>query len=482
MKPSLAFFLAVMVPFLFFFSRAYAEDDYINKSYIDSTIQRVFFNLNAATDVSGMGMKMDDAITFAKQAAQRLKNIANESPNKKYILWKVGEIESQIYLEESGMLLEKNQKRQKLINDLVAPFNAEIGAKRPDFARLVSLHNQALSIDRAKAYEFGVALEARKKNIRREAAASLENALTEGDYELARREAVFLKTNQEPLGMSLAQYSMLAAKVQAKVTVNSEREFIALDVNAIEALLLKNSFSEARTALSVAENRVDGLKDMVMKTEWDRYYFKTKRLRESLEHKEDSLVRINLAILGDQGVVAADDYLENVLKKLGVFHEKTSKMGLAILEKAMASRKLQDTAVVKQLASIPRPAMDDSCSMFFDLMSAAKKKAQEKADSAKTATEGNVRHTHSEEVRLANMRVSMELRKKREEELKVANTTKANKLMIEIYTLLEKKEVQKAWEEYNDHQPLLARYIPVAEFSLLDSLVNAKHTAMGKKR
>jgi hypothetical protein len=455
---------------------------YTSQTYVDSTIQRAFFNLNSATDEAGMGMKMEDAIAFAKQTVARLKSIAKGNPNEKYILWKVGELESQIYLEESGMFLEKNQKRQKLVNDMVGPFNTELGKHRPDFSRLADMYNQALGIDRAKAFDFGQALEQRKRNIRREAVASLENAVAQGDFNLAWQELVYLKNNLSPLGIPLAQYSMLAAEVQAKVQVNSEREMIAANVNTTESLIAKSSFFDARASLAVLEDRVDGMRDLVPKTEFDRLFFRNKRLREKLEHKEDSLVRINTALLRDQGVVAANDYLENTLRKCGVLQEKIGKMELAILEKAMASRKLQDTAVVRQLAEISLQPTNDSSSIFSDLVSAAKKKAQEKADSARDAQEGRTHVTHIEGVRLANMRVSEDLRRKREQEFQKDNTDKANKRMIEIYVLLQKNEVQKAYDQYADQQSFLARYIPAPAFSVLDSTVTARHSSQGKKK
>ncbi len=455
---------------------------YTSQTYVDTTIQRAYYNLNAAAEVSGMSMKMEDAISSAKQTAARLKSIARGNPNEKYILWKVGELESQIYLEESGMLLEKNQRRQKQVNDLVGPFNTEIGKRRPDFSRLADLYHQALSVDRAKAFEFGTALDDRKKTICREAVVSLEKALTQGDFDLAWQELVYLKNNREQLGISPTQYSLYAAKVQAKVNLGNERELITSNMNTAEILIRQNDFSDARNALGVLEDRVSGIQDLVTKSEWDRYYFRNKRLRESLERKEDSLVRVNTVILRDQGVVAANDYLEGVLKKLGVLPEKIGNMELAILEKAMAYRKLQDTAVVKQLASISAPATDDSSSLFSDLVGAAKKKAQEKADSAKLAQEGNARLTSTEQVRLANMRVSQELKKKREDEMLKENQVKANKIMIDIYVLLDLKQIQKAYDEYTDHQAFLARNVFTASFVAIDSSVNAEYAAMKKKQ
>jgi hypothetical protein len=459
-----------------------AGNDFLSQTYIDTSIQRAFYALNAATDVAGMGMKMEDAVGFARQTVNRLKNMAKGNPNEKYVLWKVGELESQIYLEESGMLLEKNRKRQKMVNDLAGPFNAETGKHRPDFIRLEDLRNKALAIDRTRAFEFGVALEERKKNLRREVVLSLQKAVIEGDFDLAWRELVYLKNNREALGIPLSQYSVLAAKLQAKVQVSTEREFIAVNANTVEGFIAKSVFAEARSSLAVLEDRVEGMRDLVMKAEWERWYFRNKRLHEALERKEDSLIKVDAAILRDQGIVAANDYLEKIIKRLGVLPEKVGSMELAILEKAMANRKLQDTAVARQLASIAPQVADDSSSMFTDLVSAAKKKAIDDADSARMAQEKRAHLTQAEEVRLANMRVSLEQRKKREEEMQKENVARAEKEMIDVYVLLEKNEIQKAYEEFADHQTLLARYIPAPAFSTLDSTIAAEGIPSDRKK
>lgn len=461
---------------------AASAQQYISQTYIDTSIQRAYYNLNAATDVSGMGMKLEDAIASAKQIAVRLKNIAAGNPNEKYILSKVNELEGQIYLEESGMLLEKNRKRQKQINDFVGRFNDELGKPRPDFSVLSSLYNQAMSIDRAKAYDFGVSLDNRKTNITREAAASFDKALSAGDFDNAWRELVYLKNNKDYLGISINQYSQLAAKIQAKITLGNEREFIARDADIVELLTNNHCFMEARNELEVVEDRVASIKSMARKVEWDKFYFRNKRLREALERKEDSLVRVDLVMLNDQGVIAASDFLEQRLKKCGVRPEKTAKIEFAILEKAMGGRKLQDTSVGKELTSASTVAAADTSSLVSDLMSAAKKKAQAKADSAKAAQASGVRLTSAEELRLANMRVSQEQRKKRDEEMFKENKIKANDIIIKIYIWLDQKETQKAYDEYTDRQAFLARNVATTSFAALDSAVNAEYARFKKKK
>jgi hypothetical protein len=461
---------------------SFADPPYINQLYIDTTIQRAYYNITAATDVAGMGPKMEQAIAYAKQVISRLKNIAKGNPNEKYILWKVGELESQVYLEESGLLLEKQNKKQKLVNDQVTDFNAELGRRRPDFAKLDRICMQANAIDGSTGVDMKQSLASRKKNIAKEAVASLENAINNGDYDVARIEVVYLRENLDALGISLSEFSMLKAKMLSKVTVESDRVFMVTYSKKIEEFLAKNNFGDARPALAVFKDRVDGLKGQVLSKEWDRYFFKNKRLSETLEHKEDSLVKTNLSILGAQGITEANAFLDTVVKKLGVAQEKIGKIDLAILERAMANKKLQDTTVIKELASLPQATPDDSSTLFTDLVSAAKKKARAKEDSAAAEQMSHGHLTHAEEIRQTNMRLLAEGQKKRSGQMQKENQEKANKQMVEIYTLLEKKDYKKAYEEYTDRQSFLARYIPAPAFTSLDSTVNARYASVGKKK
>jgi hypothetical protein len=205
-------------------------------------------------------------------------------------------------------------------------------------------------------------------------------------------------------------------------------------------------------------------------------------MTETLQRKEDSLVKVNLAILGSQGIIEAEAFLDTVVKKLGVAQEKIGRIDLAILERAMANKKLQDTTVIKELAALPQATPDDSGTLFVDLVSAAKKKAQEKSDSARASQQTPGHLSQAEELRQKNMRLLAEGQKKRSDQLLRDNQDKANKQMIEIYTFLEKKDVKKAYEEYTERQSFLARYIPSPAFSALDSTVNARYASIGKKK
>jgi hypothetical protein len=87
-------------------------------------------------------MTQEEAVASAKRIAVKLRKLAEYDQNRKYILFKTGELENQIYLEEEGLLLEKEQYRQKSANDLIPLFNAELGKQRPDFKNLWSIQKQ----------------------------------------------------------------------------------------------------------------------------------------------------------------------------------------------------------------------------------------------------------------------------------------------------------------------------------------------------
>jgi hypothetical protein len=235
--------------------------------------------------------------------------------------------------------------------------------------------------------------------------------------------------------------------------------------------------ADARAGLAAIQDGLDGLKGKVLSKDWDKYFFKHKRLCDALTFKEDSLVKVNLMILSTEGVIAANAFLDTVVKKRDIASDKIGTIDLAILTQAMAARKYRDTTVAKQLASMPSAVLQDSSTLVADLVVAAKKKAQAKADSGK-----GDHLTQAEEVRRRNMRLLAEGNKSRFDQIKTDNEERAKKEMVEIYTLLEKKDTQKASQMYLDRQAFLCRYIPQAAFYALDSTVNARVMQAGKKK
>ncbi|MDD5674816.1 MAG: hypothetical protein PHC61_11670, partial [Chitinivibrionales bacterium] len=77
---------------------------YVQQSYVDSLVQDAFYGFNEAAAASSQAdakQKKQEAIAGAKEVAHKLRALAQNDPNQKYILWRLSELEGQIYLEEN---------------------------------------------------------------------------------------------------------------------------------------------------------------------------------------------------------------------------------------------------------------------------------------------------------------------------------------------------------------------------------------------
>ena len=130
---------------------------YVPKIVIDTLVEQAFVGLNIAADgMPGEDRRREEAIAEAKKIANRLRLEAQGDPNERYILWKTGELEGQILLEERDLILRQLEKKQKESNAVVSVFNRELGKKRPDFMVLKKAIDDMDRIDPRKARELRV--------------------------------------------------------------------------------------------------------------------------------------------------------------------------------------------------------------------------------------------------------------------------------------------------------------------------------------
>ncbi|MGB7568939.1 MAG: hypothetical protein WBM07_13850 [Chitinivibrionales bacterium] len=455
-------------------NRSFAAESsaYISQTYIDTLIQRAYYTLNATEEISRAAPQKEDAIAEAKSIVKKLKKIAEGDKNKKYILWKVGELESQIYLEEKGLLLEKDRRRQMAVNELIGPFNGELAKPRPDFARLNDFYARMKDLDAAKAGDLEYSIRDRSKSLSREIVVVIEQCIEKGNFDGAREDLAYCKNNEGSLEISLTRYSTLTAKVQAHVSVDNEKAFIAANLTKADNACKRNDLGGARAIMKTIAVRLDGIKGVLYQREWDKLYFGNKRIARAIEHKEDSLVSRNLVLLKNQGVGAATEFSDSVLKKWDVAPEKIGKVNYAILEVAVAQKKKDTNGLSKDVeALVDNP--QDSGSVMDDILAAAKIKAKAKADSARLAEEGNKRLTSVEKVRLDNMRLAEQGKEQREQQRIKENRDKAQHLLVEIYTLLEKGRRTNAKDEFKDKQGFFKEFLSPEAYKKLETAVGS---------
>jgi len=186
----LGFFLLCIVPLTLYViepsgAACYASNkkEYLSQTTIDTLIQQAFVNINASmgTDVPDADARHRQSVIDAKETVAKLKAMAKGDPNEKYVLWKVNELEYQVFLEERDMVLKNTQKGKKEENLLIAEFNKELGKKRPDFIALSMICRDMNALNRLKENEMKRSMDQRSEAITRDVVVTIEKALLAGD-------------------------------------------------------------------------------------------------------------------------------------------------------------------------------------------------------------------------------------------------------------------------------------------------------------
>lgn len=464
----LALLFALPLSVLVFHGECRAAEQYLTQTHIDSLIDRAFYKLNTADEMAGAGYTIEEAIEYGKHVARRLKRRAEGDPNEKYILWKVSELEGQLYLEETAAREGRVNQRQRSVNYLVGPFNGEIGKQRPNFARVYRICRQMSAVDQAKGEELKYLADDRRTNIAREVVYSLQTALEAGDLDKARRELVYCKRNLDFLGISLNRYGRLAAKVESRISVDAEIAFIDKSIDKVEDMLAQNHLGEAGELIGVMSTRLQSIKKRTIQREWDRRYYRNRRLNKQLERKEDSLVAANREILRTRGIYEAKKFMNTVLAGHGVSERKIGQVDFEILQTAMA-RGRDESAEESDYAALQGESGE--VSVMDNLMAVAKQKARGEASGATTPEVQGVQLTHMGEVRRKRLAVSERVRRARARKRQREEKKETEEALVEIYTLVEKRRGQQTFDLFVSTRHLLQEHLPKKDFEDLEARV-----------
>ena len=358
---------------------------YLSQVYIDTTIGKAMYVLIEAAHRPGFGHLREDAIQEAKRVAEELKLASKKDPNRAYVLTKLADLEQQIYFEEKELEEKKQQERIKLLNHLVGQFNTETAKPRPDFNTLFTILEQMQNVNARKADQIEALIEERARNVAREVVYYIQAALDRSDLDKARRELDYVYKNMQPLGMSLTDYSVFAAKVQARVSLKDEQAFLASDAKEAERLLNESKLGGAADALSRIEKRLVRIKDRISDGECKSYTAKINRFSSILHAREDSLVNVNLQLLQTRGIDTALTFMDYIQRYFGVSREKIMVVDHEILLGLLATRTQKDTVISREVAELT--AESNQSFGTEDILRAAQKKAQVRADSIRAAEE-----------------------------------------------------------------------------------------------
>ena len=422
---------------------------YLSKTVIDTLIQQAFVNLNATSDgMPGSDIRHLLAINDAKRVFARLRETGRGDPNEKYILWKTGELGSQILLEERDIILQQLEKRQKEKNAIIAIFNAEVGKKRPEFAVLSTAIDKMTIVDPSKTGEMLRSFDQRRSNISRAVVAVLEKALRAGDWVTMQPEFDYCKKNREYLTIAQSSYARFETRMLAQGEAIKQKPAIDEQLARVGTLLQRNTFGDVWTCLADVEGRLSRCEGDLPPTAREAYEAAVKKWIETTNRKEDSLVAIASSMCAKTGENAALDYIERVLKPMKITETKLGQTTTSIFRIAASRKKEEDTVLGGHLRALSQ--QQGSGIDFSEVRLAAKKKAQERADSVAKVEQEKASD------------VTEELRR---------NQEKAQRLIVQIYGLLEANNVDAAYKRFYDVRAPLQKYLCTDAFAMLETTV-----------
>lgn len=429
---------------------------YLSKGFIDGSIGRAFYVLTEAASVAGVGFRQREAIAEAKKIARNLRELAKGDPNERYVIWKVGELEAQIYLEERDLVLQQMQKGQQDVNQLIVRFNAEVGKSRPDFATLKRIHTLMSRLDVSKANEVASSFNKRYRAISKEVLYSIEKNLANRNLEKAQEELGYCLRNRSYLAISESQYSSIETRVVGLTFAKAEKPFIKAEVDSAFKCISANRISEARNLISSAKIRFSNIKANLSASEASQFSGLIDRVSGRMGTREDSLVRVNLNILRSKGVKDADKYMRTVLKPCGVSRDK-----VALVDEAILSISSPDNT--KMSEEIGQLASHESSQgvAFDDMLNTAKKKAQEKLDSIAAVEQARMRREQIKKARQDSILLEKRLALQRDE-------NRAFQISVEIYDLLDKNKTRAAKSRFNKEKAFLAKFLTKDAYEILE--------------
>jgi hypothetical protein len=439
-----------------------SKEKYLSQTLVDSSIQRAFYILNEAANTAGVGFKQRDAINEARQISISLKQKAKGDPNERYVLWKVGELEAQLYLEEKDLMLQQMQKGLITVNQLIARYNGEVGKDRPDFSSMRRLHIQISTLDSKKANEMADSYNKRYRAISREVLFSLEKAIMKGDLDPARDELGYCLRNRTYLQIPDSKYTQLENQVEGLTKARLETPLIITENKDALTALYKNDIQTSREKVTSARNRLISIKNNLPQSETAALTLNLDGTSRRISTKEDSLVQLNLTILKNNGVIDANKFLQTTLRTYGVSREKIAYVDQTILSISSPD----DGRMTSEIGEIADNEDIENESSSLDLIrAAAKKKAQIKMDSLRAIEDERLRKEQVENARLDSIfRITQfDLQK---------NQDKAVNISIELYTLMEQNQQSKALSNFKKDQQFLTKYMPKDAYDMLSFSLN----------
>lgn len=304
---------------------------YLSQASIDSTVQNAFYGFVEASRSVGVVGSQRSAIVRAQETVARLKQIAEKDPNRRYILWRVSELEQQINLEQEEVNLQSEYQRVTEINRLVALFNEELFLPRPNFGKLHALYKQVDALSVKHGNQFVDNINQKNLVVTNNLGREVEAAFERGDYAGVEEIYMYAVRNRKYLNVDMKYYDQWSARIQAKKNADFLQQNIGKQIASLNEIVIKNKIAESRRCIDVIRADIQGASRFLSPAFVQNTYKNLSVVSQAVDTREDSLVQVAKNLAAARKAEQASYYMERVLRPAGVNPNKIALVDREIL-------------------------------------------------------------------------------------------------------------------------------------------------------
>jgi hypothetical protein len=448
---------------------------YLSKDYVDSVVHQEFVSLNTAMNIPGADFKQKMAVEESRRIVQRLKAQAKGDPNCQYVLFRAGELEQQLVLEENDILLQKSRDLQKQKNAAIDTFNLELGKKRPDFSNLSRLvARMDVLNDQNKSGEMRRSLAQRKTNVSRELMYRFEKILMNGDKDTVRIEFDYCSRNRTYLSIPDVSFEKISQRIKLQAEAIRKKPGIEAALRRGRECLGKNQIRDAWPSFNSARSTLDQIQGNLPLADWNPLSGQARSLLAALNGKEDSLVNVVVSLYQTKGEDPALLFIEKTLKKIGVSETKVAAASMYVLSHGAQLPK-RDSLINREIDALSSGRVAGEINID-DIRERARQKAKAKADSVRAAEEAKTGILVLDGKNDIPQMVAAVTPSTTADELKT-DQEKATNHITKIYAMLEQGKADEAFRHFSKIRDKLKQHVSNEVFTMVETTVTQAYNS-----
>ena len=419
----------------------YSFGEYLSQDAIDKMVQGAYYKFVSASGASG-GSGQKRAVESAQGTVERLKKLAEDDPNQRYILSKVAELESQISLEQEEMSLKWQYARVASINELVPLFNETLAKRGPSFGQLHSIYNRMVAIDVEKSNVLASKINQKSSAVTNDIRNQMHTSFRANNYKSIGKTYSYAVKNRKYLEISDSEFRGWGKKIDAKRSADYLTKMLSERVAAIETMINESHLDEAKRNILAIKTESKNASAQLSHSFNSYIANQLNHLSARIQAEERRMVIYTLSLIKRDDIKGAEKYLQEVVIPSGVSLNARAEISQALLV-ATEGPQLSSDAVDSKVAAVTTASTvvsaDNMTSDIASRTSQLKKEFEELAVTTK-------------ELYLKNHKAELKAQAKAAAAL-TAEQDKADAQLLDIQALFEKGKGSKAVKVFiKNHQ------------------------------